>query len=107
VISSVHFGPSAANREWRSQRTRISGSAADWHVYQLDWRSDLIQISIDDRSVLRMDPSEARRYGDDPLRQNMFLRLNLALGDWGGVVDPTLLPVRFEIQSVSIWEAQE
>ena len=78
--------------------------ATAFHTYRLEWRRDVVAVSIDGRDVLRMNPDEAHKDGVDPLRASMHLRFNLALGGaWGGKVDETALPARLEVKSVKIW----
>lgn len=104
AYSSIHAGHDLAVLAHWPQKTVIADLARDFHVYRLEWRKNVIAISIDGRERLRMNPEEARKDGLDPLRTPMRLRLNLALGgSWGGRIDESALPARFEIKSIRIW----
>jgi beta-glucanase (GH16 family) len=106
VFSSVHAGLSLADlRHWSGQAA-MPRLADGFHTYRLDWRRDALTIAIDGKTVLAMDPDEARIGDADPLRRPMQLRINLALGgSWGGRIDDAVLPARLEIRSVRIWQS--
>jgi hypothetical protein len=54
--------------------------------------------------VFAFDLRDPALIGVDPLRQPMFLHINLALGgNWGGEIDNRALPARFEIARIRIF----
>ncbi len=101
--STIDAGPDLANlRSWHAE-TPLRDLDTAFHTYRLEWRSEAIRIAIDGREVLKMNPEEAHRDGFDPLRAQMRLRINLALGgSWGGKIDDASLPARLEVRSVKI-----
>jgi peptidoglycan/LPS O-acetylase OafA/YrhL len=100
VFTSAHSGPSLDRLTNWSAKTNVAGLATHWHVYRLDWTAERVAVAIDGRLVLTVDPSGA----GEALRQPMNLRINLALGgEWGGKVDRSALPARFEIRSIRIF----
>jgi len=104
VSSTVYAGPDIKSvAHWGSKKP-MPDLAAAFHVYRLEWRRDLVAVSIDGREALRVNPERAHKGGVDPLRESMHLRINLALGgSWGGKIDDDALPARMEIKSVKIW----
>jgi beta-glucanase (GH16 family) len=104
VSSTVYAGRDLANvRHWGAE-TPMPDLAKAFHTYRLEWREDVVAVSIDGREALRMNPEEAHKDGVDPLRASMHLRINLALGgSWGGKIDDSALPARLEVKSVKIW----
>ncbi|MBV8472427.1 MAG: glycoside hydrolase family 16 protein [Hyphomicrobiales bacterium] len=107
VSSSVYAGRDLKSVQHWGAETPMPGLADDFHTYRLEWRKDLIAITIDGREALRVNPEDAHKENLDPLRQSMHLRINLALGgSWGGKIDDTALPARVEVKSIKIWRVE-
>jgi peptidoglycan/LPS O-acetylase OafA/YrhL/beta-glucanase (GH16 family) len=100
VFTSAHSGPSLDRVTNWSAKTKVEGLSARSHLYRLEWTAERVAVSIDGRTVLTVDPSGA----GEALRRPMNLRINLALGgEWGGEIDRSALPTRFEIESIRIF----
>ncbi|HEY8064158.1 MAG TPA: acyltransferase family protein [Methylosinus sp.] len=100
AFTSAHGGPTLDELTNWSAETNVPTLSTQWHVYRLDWSAETIAVSIDGRRVLTVAP----RGADDPLRQPMHIRINLALGgSWGGPIDKSALPARFEIKSIRVY----
>ncbi|MBG0809475.1 acyltransferase family protein [Methylosinus sp. H3A] len=100
VFTSAHAGPTLDQLTNWSAETNVPTLSSQWHSYRLDWSSETIAVSIDGRRVLAVAP----RGADDPLRRPMHIRINLALGgSWGGPIDKSALPARFEIKSIRVY----
>jgi len=107
AFATIHFGRNALSRRKRSANRHIAGFEKSWHVYSLEWTPKRIVIAVDNEPLLSMDPEEARSSTNDPLRQPMRLRINLALGgNWGGPIDNAALPGHFDIASIKVWHWQ-
>jgi beta-glucanase (GH16 family) len=107
VFVTVHAGPDNGHLQTWQQEAPLADLHTAFHAYRLDWRADAIEISIDGKTVLTLDPEAAHKDGIDPLRLPMRLRINLALGgSWGGLIDDAALPQRLEIKSVRVWRSQ-
>lgn len=107
VSSTVYAGRDLKSVAHWGAETPMPDLAAAFHDYKLEWRKDLVAISIDGREVLRVNPEEAHNDGVDPLRASMHLRINLALGgSWGGRIDDAALPARLEVKSVKVWAVE-
>ena len=92
-------------KDWQAQ-TMAPDIDRAFHLYRLEWRKDLVRVTIDGREALKLNPDAAKVEGLDPLRAPMHLRINLALGgSWGGKVDDAALPASLEIKSIKIWSA--
>lgn len=108
VFGAVHFGRKASMRRQRGGSLAMPGYENRWRLHVLEWTPERIEISVDGRHVFRFDPRAAIGEGIDPLRRPMRLHINLALGGtWGGKIDDTLLPARFEIRSLRVLRQQE
>ncbi len=51
-----------------------------WHVYAVDWATDVLTFRVDDRTVYTVPRSAVERYGQWAFDNPKFLILNLALG---------------------------
>jgi len=104
VSSTVYAGRDIESVAHWGAETPMPDLAAAFHLYRLEWRRDIVAVSIDGRQVLRVNPQDAHKDGVDPLRESMHLRINLALGgSWGGRIDDAALPARVEVKSIKIW----
>jgi beta-glucanase (GH16 family) len=107
VSSTVYAGRDLKNVQHWGAETPMPGLADAFHTYRLEWRKDLIAVTIDGREALRMNPEDAHKENVDPLRLSMRLRINLALGgSWGGKIDDKALPARVEVKSIKIWSIE-
>jgi len=55
-------------------------TAADWHVYSVDWTADLLVFRIDGTEVYRTTKADVEKYGRWSFDNPKYLILNLALG---------------------------
>jgi len=105
AFTTIHFGRNALSRRKRSANRHIPGFEKSWHTHSLEWTSERIVIAVDGEPLLSMNPEEARNGMNDPLRQPMRLRINLALGgNWGGPINDAALPAHFDIASIKVWQ---
>lgn len=107
VSSTVYAGRDLKSVQHWGAQMPMPGLADAFHTYKLEWRKDLIAVTIDGHEALRMNPEDAHEENVDPLRLSMRLRINLALGgSWGGQIDDTALPARVEVKSIKIWSIE-
>ncbi|MBA2964421.1 MULTISPECIES: glycoside hydrolase family 16 protein [Ramlibacter] len=105
VFAGVHHGREPRTRQHRNDSRVVPGFEGSWHTHTLEWTPGRIRVALDGQPWFSFDPQAARLPdGADPLRQPMRLRINLALGgSWGGPIDDSRLPARFDIASIRIW----
>jgi beta-glucanase (GH16 family) len=104
AFAGVHYGREPNTRQHKSGSLQVPQLEGGWHTHAVEWTPERITVTVDGRTLLEFDPAQAAVPGMDPLRQPMRLRINLALGGtWGGVIDDSRLPARFDIASVRIW----
>ena len=100
----VHYGREPNTRQHRNANRQLPGFEGSWHTHSVEWTPERITLSLDGTPVMVFDPRQAAVGGNDPLRQPMHLRINLALGGtWGGAIDDSRLPARLDIASIRIW----
>lgn len=104
AFAGVHYGRDPRTRQHRNVGKPVPGLVGGWHTHVLEWTPERIAIGVDGETIFTFDPALADTGGTDPLRRPMRLHVNLALGgNWGGPIDDTRLPARFEIRSVRIY----
>jgi len=93
----------------RSAQKLVRTSCDAFHVYQLDWRPDLITIGVDGRGILRVRNNVPGGKGAWPFTNPYKMILNLAIGgDWGGMkgIDDAALPQRMQVDYVRVWHVR-
>lgn len=104
AFAGVHYGREPQTRQHRNGSRVVPGLEGRWHVHAVEWTPQRIAVFLDGELLFEFDPARAAVDGTDPLRRPMQLRINLALGgSWGGDIDDSRLPARFDIASVRIW----
>ncbi|MBI5834725.1 MAG: glycoside hydrolase family 16 protein [Armatimonadetes bacterium] len=78
---------------------------ADFHTYRVDWTTDGMDFYFDDQKVHSYKVSAADEKGENAFRHPQYLLLNLALGgSWGGAIDDSIFPQRFEVDYVRVYQ---
>lgn len=106
-------GPGLA--KWKGSKRRMAEltSDPDWddrfHVWSMDWDADEIVLRLDGKEMNRLDLDTVRSHPatgvKHPFRQPHYLLLNLALGGPnGGPLTDTILPSRYEIDYVRVFQ---
>jgi beta-glucanase (GH16 family) len=107
AFAGVHYGRTPSTREHRNANRQVPGFEGSWHTHAVEWTPERITLLLDGVPLMTFDPRDAAKGGVDPLRRPMRLRINLALGGtWGGPIDDSRLPARFDIASIRIWHWQ-
>lgn len=85
--------------------------AAEFHVWRMDWDEQEISLYVDDLLLNRVSVdllANKDGSGFNPFRQPHYILLNLALGGMhGGEINETLLPARYEIDYVRVYQKEE
>lgn len=85
----------------------LSQPYKDFHIYTIEWDPDAIRFFVDDKPYAKLLIDTAGKGPDNPFRKPHYLLLNLALGgNWGGEIDDTMLPQKYEIDYVRIYKAK-
>lgn len=77
VESNLHWlnpdatEPYERSDDAKSQRVHPGVDGSQWHVYQLEWRENLVSVTVDDRApvVLSNDPAEIAQWYMEPTLQ--------------------------------------
>jgi beta-glucanase (GH16 family) len=99
--------------EWDASRWPVMDFDPGWtdqfHIWELEWTESRMIIRMDglvlnDVSLDETINGSAACAGENPFRQNQFLRLNLALGGAGGSLDGLGFPNRFLVDYVRVYQ---
>ncbi len=85
--------------------------AAKFHVWRMDWDQEFIRLYLDDE-LLNEIPLSTTVNGSEgnhinPFKTPHYILLNLAMGGNGGEVDESLLPLRYEIDYVRVYQKKK
>ncbi len=95
------------NREQRKGSMEVDGLERDFHVYSLEWTSDVIRVFFDGIPYFTY-VNEGDGWESWPYDHPYHLIMNLAVGGhWGragGPIDDSVFPVRLEVDYVRVFE---
>lgn len=106
VHGTVHF---FKDRKHASKGSRLQTTAPynDFHIYAVEWSHDRMDFFFDEQKYFTFDLNLAGEGPDNPFRKPQYLLINLALGgSWGGPMDDAVLPQKYAIDYVRIYEAK-
>lgn len=101
------------NAKWNTQTVPFSkflqedpAWASKFHIWRMDWDENSLNIYLDDLLINHTDLKDTvNPDGFNPMQQPHYILLNLALGgDHGGLIDPTAMPLRYEIDYVRLYQ---
>jgi beta-glucanase (GH16 family) len=79
---------------------------ADFHVYAVDWFADRMDFYLDKNKYTSVKIADTESNGQSSFRTPHYIKLNLAIGgDWGGAIDDSMLPMKYIIDYVRVYEA--
>ncbi|WP_437921818.1 family 43 glycosylhydrolase [Sphingobacterium sp. LRF_L2] len=85
--------------------------AKEFHTWRMDWDENEIALYVDDSLMNRKSIKDLQNKdgsGLNPFQQPHYLLLNFALGGInGGKIDDSLLPAKYEIDYVRVYQKEE
>lgn len=109
IYATVHFAGEDGRHVSRGNKGfSVERPWGAFHVYAIEWTERRIDFFFDGVRCHSFDVDEAGEGTDNPFREPHYLILNLALGgNWGGEIDDTVLPRRFEIDYVRVYRRRK
>jgi len=83
-----------------TDKTIITNPYDTFHVYAIEWYEEEIIFYIDGVHTRTFYIDHAGNGENNPFRKPHLLRLNFALGAWGGTIDDSIFPQTYEIDYV-------
>ncbi len=90
----------------KTANVMVSDCSDNFHVYSLDWTTDTIKVSVDNKVYFTFGNEHSNSLAW-PFDNLFHLLLNIAIGgNWGGQqgIDDNIFPVRMEIDYVRVYE---
>lgn len=112
LLANIACLDASKKAEWHSNRFSVDSMGSSWalkfHVWRMDWTSDLIALYVDGQllnqvAIDSLYNKDGSRF--NPFRQPHYMLLNLAIGGQnGGDPSNTSFPKRFEIDYVRVYQ---
>ena len=90
------------NNTAKGGKIRSETVYSDFHDYEMIWDGDGITFLLDDYAYYTYVP-ESRDHTVWPFDERFYLKLNLAIGGWGGAPDDRLFPTEYQIEYVRVY----
>jgi len=104
IHGTIHYGVDGRHRSETGLMKTLRPDEA-FHVYAIEWYPDRIDFFFDQTKYHTMRLDQAGTGAENPFRKPQYLLLNFALGgSWGGPVDDSVLPQKFLIDYVRVYQ---
>jgi beta-glucanase (GH16 family) len=91
-----------------AQRASVTGlGGGTWHTYGIDWRAGRIAFLVDGATTWTRSPADLPETARWPFVGAFGLLLNVAVGNWAGVPDPSRFPAEMVVDWVRAYEAPD
>lgn len=107
VHTTVHYADSLDKHQQQGKASMVGKPADDFHVYAVDWNDKQMTFYYDNLKCFVFDYKSMKGASADVFKKKFYLLLNLALGshdDWGGPMDDKVLPVKFYVDYVRVYQ---
>lgn len=105
IHGTVHWGAGIMHKQATRQLTLPVSASDGFHTYRIDWSPRHIKFYVDRTMYFSYNVAAAGKGPNNPFHKPMYLILNLALGgNWAGPVDNKVLPARYEIRYVRVYQ---
>jgi beta-glucanase (GH16 family) len=103
---TTHFSVDDKHRS-KGQSLTVERPFDDFHLYAVEWFPDRIDFFFDQTKFHSFPLDEAGAGPENPFRKPHYLLMNLAIGGtWGGEVDDSVLPQKYFIDYVRVYQAK-
>lgn len=108
VHAAAHFpNPETGKHQAKGKPMKVGEPPSDdFHIYAVEWSPERIDYFYDDQCYHSVALDVAGEGADNPFRRPHYILLNLALGQWGGEIDESLLPQKFLVDYVRVYQAE-
>lgn len=119
ILANAAWGTDKKNvPKWNTAKlpySKFISQDPEWsnkfHIWRMDWDQEFIRLYLDDE-LLNEIPLSSTVNGSEgnyinPFKTPHYILLNLAMGSNGGKIDETLLPMRYEIDYVRVYQKEK
>lgn len=106
IYGTAHFQING-NHQSSGATTNYPKPYEGFHIYAIEWYPDRIDFYFDSTKYHTFTIDSAGNGADNPFRKPHFILLNLAMGGWGGKVDDSILPQKYLIDYVRVYEEKK
>ncbi len=105
IYGTLHW-PSEDNKDRFDTGKFVAAKPySDFHIYAIEWFPDRMDFYFDKHKYHTVRLDKAGQGLDNPIRKPQFLMLNFAWGGtWGGEIDESILPQKFVIDYVRVYQ---
>ncbi|MDP6636369.1 MAG: DUF1080 domain-containing protein [Phycisphaerae bacterium] len=105
VHANAHYAVDGKRRS-NGGKLKTDKPYEDFHIYAIEWSPDRMDFFFDKTKYHTFIIDKAGKGKDNPFRKPHYLLMNLALGgSWGGPLDDTVLPQKYLIDYVRVYES--
>jgi beta-glucanase (GH16 family) len=107
VHATVHYADSLGRHRQQGTAPVMGKPADDFHIYAVDWDDKTMDFYYDDQKYFTFEYKNMKGADVNVFKKKFYLLLNLALGskeDWGGPQDDTILPIKYYIDYVRVYQ---
>jgi len=103
IYGTLHYAVDGKHQS-DGGKLETNNPSGDFHIYAIEWSTNRIDFFFDKEKYHSVLIDKAGKGEDNPFRKPHYLLINFALGgSWGGPIDETLLPQKFQIDYVRIY----
>ena len=107
VHATVHYRKDGKHASMGGNLT-VERPFDDFHVYAVEWSAERMDFFFDARKYFTFKVAAAADSGSNPFLKPQYLLINLALGgSWGREMDDSVLPQKYLIDYVRVYQRRE
>lgn len=107
IYGTIHFADTIHHKHASSgSKTSPAAVGDQFHIYSIEWNEEKIDLFYDNKKYHTFHNDLAEGKGDaNAFRKPFYLLINLAIGgEWPGPVDGAILPKKFEVDYVRVYQ---
>jgi len=104
IHGTVHFSKAGKHKSNGGKLT-TEKPFDDFHIYAIEWDTEKIDFYFDDKKYHSFKLSDAEEGGYNAFRNPFYILLNFAIGgQWGGKIDDSILPQKFLVDYIRVYQ---
>jgi beta-glucanase (GH16 family) len=106
IYGTLHFR-AAGKHESDGGKITTPSPFDDFHIYAIEWFPDHLDFYFDEQKYHTVMLDKAGQGDDNPFRKPHYILLNFALGgEWGGAIDDAIMPQKYLIDYVRVYQQE-